>query len=99
MGLLVNGEWVDQWYDTKKHGGEFVRESAKLRDWVGSDETSKGESYPAQADRYHLYVSLACPWAHRALIMRKLKGLEPLIGASHVSPLMLERNNGKCKKI
>lgn len=82
MGLLVNGEWVDQWYDTKKHGGEFVRESAQLRDWVGSSEESQGDSYPAQADRYHLYVSLACPWAHRALIMRKLKGLEPLIGTS-----------------
>lgn len=89
MGLLVNGEWVDQWYDTKKHGGEFVRESAQLRDWVGSSEESQGDIYPAQADRYHLYVSLACPWAHRALIMRKLKGLEPLIGTSHVSPLML----------
>ncbi|HBP77432.1 MAG TPA: glutathione-dependent reductase, partial [Halomonas sp.] len=47
MGLLVNGEWVDQWYDTKKHGGEFVRESAQLRDWVGSSEESQGDSYPA----------------------------------------------------
>lgn len=95
MGLLVNGEWVDQWYDTKKHGGEFVRESAQLRDWIGeAAETgaeTDGRSYPAQADRYHLYVSLACPWAHRILIMRKLKGLESLIGASHVSPLMLDK--------
>ncbi|WP_227370459.1 glutathione S-transferase family protein [Halomonas sp. M20] len=92
MGLLINGEWHDQWYDTKKHGGEFVRESAKLRDWVTADgqPTPDGqESVPAESDRFHLYVSLACPWAHRTLIMRKLKGLEPLMGASHVSPLML----------
>ncbi|MFG6666216.1 glutathione S-transferase family protein [Halomonas sp. HNIBRBA4712] len=87
MGLLVDGEWVDQWYDTKKHGGEFVRESAKLREWVGDEE---GASFPAEKDRYHLYVSLACPWAHRALIMRKLKGLDALIDVSHTSPLMLE---------
>ena len=91
MGLLVNGEWVDQWYDTKKHGGEFVRESAQLRDWVGSNPEGTGQSYPAEPDRYHLYVSLACPWAHRTLIMRKLKGLEGLIGVSHVSPLMLDK--------
>lgn len=97
MGLLVNGEWVDQWYDTKKHGGEFVRESAQLRDWVGEPADSgsvlEGEAqrYPAEADRYHLYISLACPWAHRVLIMRQLKGLEPLIGVSHVSPLMLDK--------
>lgn len=91
MGLLVNGEWHDQWYDTKKHGGEFVRESAQLRDWVGSQPEGEGVSYPAESDRYHLYVSLACPWAHRTLIMRKLKGLEPLIGVSHVSPLMLKK--------
>ncbi|MFD2192073.1 glutathione S-transferase family protein [Pistricoccus aurantiacus] len=94
MGLLINGEWHDQWYDTKKHGGEFVRESAKLRDWVTADgqPTPQGqEAVPAEADRFHLYVSLACPWAHRTLIMRKLKGLEPLIGASHVSPLMLDQ--------
>ena len=91
MGLLVNGEWKDQWYDTKKHGGEFVRESAQLRDWVGAQQAAEGDSYPAEEDRYHLYVSLACPWAHRTLIMRKLKGLEPLMGTSHVSPLMLDQ--------
>ncbi|WP_252106535.1 MULTISPECIES: glutathione S-transferase family protein [unclassified Halomonas] len=90
MGLLVEGEWVDQWYDTKKHGGEFVRESAKLRDWVGETDDADRKSFPAEQDRYHLYVSLACPWAHRALIMRKLKGLEELIGVSHTSPLMLD---------
>ncbi|MGC3873845.1 glutathione S-transferase family protein [Halomonas sp. GXIMD04776] len=92
MGLLINGKWHDQWYDTKKHGGEFVRESAKLRDWVtaaGQPGPQGQESVLAEADRFHLYVSLACPWAHRTLIMRKLKGLDSLIGASHVSPLML----------
>ncbi|MHB0777658.1 glutathione S-transferase family protein [Halomonas sp. WWR20] len=94
MGLLIEGTWQDQWYDTKTHGGEFVRESAKLRDWVTPDgrPAIQGQSaLPAEADRYHLYVSLACPWAHRTLIMRKLKGLESLIGVSHTSPLMLDQ--------
>ena len=91
MGLLVNGEWHDQWYDTKKSGGEFIRESAQLRDWVGSQPETDGTCYPAEKNRYHLYVSLACPWAHRVLIMRKLKGLESLINVSHTSPLMLDK--------
>jgi len=91
MGLLVNGNWQDQWYDTDKHGGEFVRESAQLRDWVGRQAPQGIYSHPAEAGRYHLYVSLACPWAHRVMIMRALKGLEELIGASHVSPLMLDQ--------
>ncbi|XKH60906.1 glutathione S-transferase family protein [Halomonas sediminis] len=93
MGRLVNGVWHDQWYDTKKHGGEFVRESAQLRDWVSDEARSEeGERkvLPAEANRYHLYVSLACPWAHRTLIMRRLKGLDSLIDTSHVSPLMLK---------
>ncbi|QJQ96200.1 MULTISPECIES: glutathione S-transferase family protein [Halomonadaceae] len=94
MGLLIDGQWHDQWYDTSKHGGEFVRESAKLRDWVtrGGQPGPQGQpGLPAEAGRYHLYVSLACPWAHRTLIMRKLKGLDDLIGVSHVSPLMLDQ--------
>ncbi|HSP59373.1 MAG TPA: glutathione S-transferase family protein [Halomonas sp.] len=94
MGLLIEGVWHDQWYDTAKHGGEFVRESSKLRDWITADGLAApgGQpGLPAQAGRYHLYVSLACPWAHRVLIMRKLKGLEELIGISHVSPLMLDK--------
>lgn len=92
MGLLIEGQWHDQWYDTKAHGGEFVRESAKLRDWVTPDGRPGPDGQPglqAQAERFHLYVSLACPWAHRTLILRKLKGLEGLIGVSHTSPLML----------
>jgi len=94
MGLLVEGEWRDQWYDTKSHGGEFVRESAKLRDWItptGAPGPEGQQGLAAEAGRYHLYVSLACPWAHRTLIMRKLKGLERLVGVSHTSPLMLDQ--------
>lgn len=94
MGLLIEGEWHDQWYDTKKHGGEFVRESAQLRDWVTADGAPGPDgqrAVPAETDRFHLYVSLACPWAHRTLIMRKLKGLENAIGVSWVSPLMLDQ--------
>ncbi|MDV6319518.1 glutathione S-transferase family protein [Chromohalobacter sp. HP20-39] len=94
MGLLIEGRWHDQWYDTKKHGGEFVRESAQLRDWVTPDGSPGPQGQPgiaAEAGRFHLYVSLACPWAHRTLIVRKLKGLEDLVGVSHTSPLMLEQ--------
>ncbi|MCI0510765.1 putative glutathione S-transferase [Chromohalobacter marismortui] len=94
MGLLIEGRWHDQWYDTKKHGGEFVRESAQLRDWVTADGMPGPQGQPglvAAPGRFHLYVSLACPWAHRTLIMRKLKGLEDMIGVSHTSPLMLEQ--------
>lgn len=94
MGKLVNGIWHDQWYDTKASGGEFVRESAQLHDWVtpeGKPGPDGQAGLPAEPGRYHLYVSLACPWAHRVLIMRKLKELEDLIGVSHVSPLMLDQ--------
>ncbi|GEK47104.1 glutathione S-transferase family protein [Bisbaumannia pacifica] len=94
MGLLIDGKWSDQWYDTKTHGGEFVRESAQLREWVTRDGRPGPDgqpALPAEAERFHLYVSLACPWAHRTLIMRKLKGLDGLIGTSHVSPLMLDQ--------
>lgn len=84
MGLLVEGQWKDQWYDTEKTGGRFEREQAGFRNWIGSDE------FPAEADRYHLYVCYACPWASRALIFRKLKQLEGVIGLSAVEPLMLE---------
>lgn len=93
MGLLINGVWHDRWYDTKASGGHFKRSESAFRNWV----TPNGEAGPtgvagfaAEADRYHLYVSLACPWAHRTLIMRKLKGLERLISVSVVHPLMLE---------
>ena len=87
MGLLVDGQWKDQWYDTDSTGGKFVRESAGFRDWVSADPDSR---FTAEAGRYHLYVSLACPWAHRTLILRKLKGLEQVIGVSVVDPYMGE---------
>lgn len=84
MGLLIDGKWHDRWYDTDNNRGEFKREQSQFRGQIGSDE------FPAEADRYHLYVSLACPWAHRALIFRRLKKLESLISVSVVSPIMLE---------
>jgi glutathionyl-hydroquinone reductase len=87
MGLLIDGEWHDQWYDTGESGGRFVRGDARFRNWVtpaGSPGPSGEGGFEAEPGRYHLYVSLACPWAHRTLIFRKLKGLEDLIGVSVV---------------
>ncbi|CUH39745.1 Glutathionyl-hydroquinone reductase YqjG [Jannaschia seosinensis] len=92
MGQLVDGEWHDTWYDTDKHGGKFVRSTSGFRNWItadGSPGPSGEGGFPAEAGRYHLYVSLACPWAHRTLIFRKLKGLEDLIAVSAVHPDML----------
>ena len=93
MGLLVDGVWHDRWYDTKKTGGKFVRSESGFRNWVtrdGQPGPSGDGGFKAAPDRYHLYVSLACPWAHRALIFRKLKDLEPVISVSVVHPEMLE---------
>lgn len=91
MGLLIDGVWSDQWYDTKASKGKFVRDVARFRNWVTKDG-AKGPSgeggFEAEAGRYHLYVSHACPWAHRTLIMRHLKGLEGLIDISVVHPFM-----------
>lgn len=92
MGQLVNGVWHDVWYDTKASGGKFVRSKAKFRNWVTADGApgpSGDGGFKAEADRYHLYVSLACPWAHRTLMFRKLKGLEDIITVSVVHPDML----------
>jgi putative glutathione S-transferase len=85
MGKLVEGEWKDAWYETKSHGGRFVRADSAFRDWIRADGSTR---YTPEAGRYHLYVSLACPWAHRTLIYRKLKGLEHAISVSVVDPLM-----------
>ncbi|MBV6273785.1 glutathione S-transferase family protein [Alcaligenaceae bacterium CGII-47] len=93
MGLLVKGEWVDQWYDTSATGGSFVRTDTQFRNWItpdGQPGPSGEGGFAAQAGRYHLVVSLACPWAHRTLIFRTLKGLEDLISVSVVNPYMGE---------
>jgi len=92
MGLLVEGRWQDQWYESSKDGA-FQREQAQRRNWLTADGKpgpSGVGGFAAEAGRYHLYVSLACPWAHRTLILRKLKGLDNLIDVSVVSWLMLE---------
>ncbi|QGM80326.1 glutathione S-transferase family protein [Otariodibacter oris] len=91
MGLLVDGKWEDKWYDTSATGGRFQRDISRFRNWVTADG-SAGPSgvggFKAEPNRYHLYVSLACPWAHRTLIYRKLKGLEDMISVSVVNPYM-----------
>ena len=92
MGLLVDGQWQDTWYDTKSSGGAFKRQEASFRNWVtadGSAGPSGKAGFKAESGRYHLYVSHACPWANRTLIFRSLKGLEPHIGVSVVHPDML----------
>ena len=88
MGLLVDGQWKDQWYDTKATGGRFVRKDASFRNWITPDEAG---GFKAEAGRYHLYVSLACPWAHRTLIFRALKGLEDMISVSVVNSYMADQ--------
>ena len=85
MGRLVEGRWVDQWYDTKSTGGAFKREDAGFRDRIEA-----GGRFAPDSGRYHLYVSLACPWAHRTLILRELKGLTPHIAVTVVHPHMLD---------
>jgi len=87
MGLIVAGKWVDQWYDTKNNKGQFVRQDSMFRHTISEDSDSL---YPAEAGRYHLYVSLACPWAHRTLIFRQLKQLESIISVSVVRAEMLD---------
>ena len=85
MGLLIDGTWHDRWYDTDDSAGRFERQEAGFRDWVSADGST---GFKAEAGRYHLYVSYACPWAHRTLIVRKLKGLEDMISFSVVDPRM-----------
>ena len=87
MGLLVDGQWHDKWYDTKASGGRFERSASRFRNWITADGSAgpSGEAgFKAEPGRYHLYVSLACPWAHRTLVFRKLKGLEELVSLSVV---------------
>jgi len=85
MGLLVDGQWHTDWYDTTSTDGEFVRQDSQFRHRIGDP------GFEAEAGRYHLYVSLACPWAHRTLIFRKLKKLENIIGVTIVDPRMLDQ--------
>lgn len=92
MGQLVDGKWQDVWYDTKSEGGAFKRTAAKFRNWITADGSAgpTGEAgFKAQSGRYHLYVSYACPWAHRTLIFRQLKDLTDHISISAVHPDML----------
>lgn len=92
MGHLDNGVWKDQWYDTKSTGGAFKRSTAGFRNWITADGRagpSGEDGFAAESGRYHLYVSLACPWAHRTLIFRAIKGLKDHIDVSVVHPDML----------
>lgn len=93
MGLLVEGKWHSDWYDTKSTNGRFVRKEAQFNHWITSDgqpgPTGKG-GFKAEAGRYHLYISLACPWAHRTMIFRALKGLEKMISVSVVNAYMAD---------
>jgi putative glutathione S-transferase len=94
MGLLIEGVWFDKGYDTESHGGNFEREPTTLRNWVTKDGSAgpSGEGgFAAARGRYHLYVSYACPWAHRTIIFRKLKGLEDAITLDVVHPYMGEK--------
>ncbi|HZY67414.1 MAG TPA: glutathione S-transferase family protein, partial [Devosia sp.] len=89
MGQLVEGQWSTEWYDTKKTSGRFVRSEAPFRNWItpdGSPGPSGEGGFAAEAGRYHLYISHACPWAHRTVIFRLLKGLNDAISISVVSP-------------
>ena len=88
MGLLIDGKWHTDWYDTTTTGGEFIRQDSQFRSLVTPQ--SNGGLYTAEKGRYHLFVSLACPWAHRTMIFRKLKKLESVIGVTLVEPKMLK---------
>ncbi|MGF1497978.1 MAG: glutathione S-transferase family protein [Elainellaceae cyanobacterium] len=94
MGLLIDGVWHDKWYDTESTGGRFVRQESQFRNWLtadGSPGPSGEGGFKAEPGRYHLYVSYACPWAHRTLIFRALKGLEEMISLSVVNWFMGDR--------
>ena len=92
MGLLVDGVWHDTWYDTNSKGGKFERSAAQFRNWITPDGhagASGRAGFNAQSGRYHLFVSMACPWAHRTLLFRALKGLDAHISVDVVHPDML----------
>ena len=90
MGLLQQGKWVDQWYDTGNNQGEFKRQESRFRHWLtpnGEPDDNGKPGFKAEKGRYHLYVSLACPWAHRTLIFRELKELQDYIDVTVVEPI------------
>ena len=90
MGFLINGEWHDKWRDTEAKDGSFVRPDAKIRNWItatGEPGPSGDGGFKAEAGRYHLYIAESCPWAHRTIIFRLLKGLEDMISVSVVNPI------------
>ena len=94
MGMLIEGVWHDVWYDTASTKGHFQRSQSQFRNWITRDGAAgpTGDAgFAAEAGRYHLYVSLACPWAHRAIIVRGLLGLESTISMSVVDPIRDER--------
>ncbi len=93
MGLLVDGQWKDKWYDTDSNDGKFERQESGYRNWItphGEAGPNGKDGFAAEKDRYHMYVSYACPWAHRALIFRELKGLQEIIPISVVNWFMGE---------
>ncbi len=93
MGLLIDGVWHDQWYDTEKSGGRFERQASRFQDWVtadGRDGPGGVRGWPAESGRYHLFAAAACPWSHRVLLLRRLQGLEQHIGLTLLNPLMSE---------
>lgn len=91
MGLLVNGQWHDEWYDTHKTKGEFRRETSQFRHLIEAKAEKDPKAFAPEANRYHLYVSPACPWSHRAIIYRELKDLKDIISMSSVHPHFLDR--------
>lgn len=95
LGMMVDGKWTTEWTERDKTG-KFNRMPTKFRHWITTDGiTADGSSgFKAEAGRYHLYISLACPWAHRTLIMRQLKGLEDAIGLSIVDPILTDNGWG-----
>lgn len=91
MGKLIDGVWKDVWYNTEENQGRFKRAESQFRNWItadGSAGPSGSDGFAAESGRYHLYISYACPWAHRTLIFRALKGLEPHISLSVVDYFM-----------
>ena len=89
MGLLQNGHWVDQWYDTKTTDGRFVRQGPQFRNWITSDGSpgpTGEEGFKAESGRYHLYISLACPWAHRTWLLYELRNLKSSLNLLIASP-------------